>query len=118
MKNRKDYTLEDIDGSQGPGRAALVMIDLDDPYGEHGHRSLMRADVEEEPGRDNPIRHCWALWEGTKADWPGHSAVVVGNPRAEYLDWKHKMDAMGLESTPAFYLECASNPLMGSRKVL
>jgi len=81
-------TLKDVDGTI-PGKAALVIIDLNDPWGDKPG-SLMRNDVDEET-QPNPVVTCWRLWEATKSDWPGHTATVVANPRAEYLRWKNGM---------------------------
>jgi hypothetical protein len=101
-------TLADVDGTV-MGRAALVIINLDDPWGEKPH-SMMRQDLDEE-GFSNPRRSCWNVWETTKADWPSHTVTVVANPRADYLDWVVKMEHLGIEdNTPERYLECLDSP--------
>lgn len=109
----RDVKLEDVDGTV-KGRAALVMIDLEDPWGAKAAPSLMRSDFEEgEDGGYGPVAACWALWEGTKADWPHHTAAVVANERAQYLDWVSKMEEIGITgNTPEQYVQCATEPLL------
>lgn len=107
MKRNKP-TLADVDGTT-TGKAALVMINLDDEYGETGHQSLMRADFDDLflDGKPGPIKQCWALWEATKEDWPHHHATVVANHRAEYLEWIDRQRALLGEDTdvsPEFYV--------------
>lgn len=99
--------LEDVDGTV-PARAALVMVNLEDPWGQRDLPNLMRSDFTEAAPDNtaNPIRACWGLWEGTKADWPGYTATVVSNERAKYLDWVPKMEALGITgNTPEQYIE-------------
>lgn len=91
MKDRrtgKELTLADVDGTI-PGRAVLIIVDLDDPYATN---SLMREDfVEGKYGCTDPVDSCHRLWNGTKMDWPGYSHTVIATPRASYLNWQWLM---------------------------
>lgn len=100
-----DLTLADVDGTI-PGKAALVIINLDDPWGEETG-SLMRDDSDEERSPD-PVISCWNMWRATKSDWPKHTATVVANPRASYLRWKIGMqEDLGItnSTTPQDYID-------------
>lgn len=100
--------VKDVDGTV-PGKAALVMINLDDPWNEKADPSLVRSDFDEEYAPD-PIRACWELWASIKGDWPGHTAAVIANDRAKYLDWDRKMRAIGFtDNDPAKYVETMSS---------
>lgn len=97
--------LKDIDGTT-KGRAALVSMDLENPGGDLG--GPLWQDFEE--GDENldqldPIARCWSFWEATKDDFPTHTASVIANNRAKYLDYAQMMKQLGVDPTPEKYLD-------------
>lgn len=104
----REIKLEDIDGTV-LGRAALVTINLNDPWSDGKLPSLTRTDFSElDGGVHGPMQACRTFWESVKTDWPDHQMAVVGNDRAKYLDWVDLMTALdnspeGL--TPEAYLQ-------------
>lgn len=104
----KPVTLDQVDGTV-PGRAALIIINLNDTWGNEPY-SLMRHDFQEDAATSDPVDACHRLWSGIRTDWPKHQATIACNPRASYLDWKTKMEALRLGShvTPEDYLEVLS----------
>jgi hypothetical protein len=71
------------DAGAAPGRAALVLIDLQNPDARSGVMNTIF--VEGEHACVNPIASCWALWESTKNHWPNHRAAVIADERAKHL---------------------------------
>ena len=89
--------LKDIDGTIA-GRAALVSMDLENPG-----VPMYQDFIEGDDTRD-PIDRCWTLWESVKDDFPKHTASVIANSRAKYLDYAAQMQRLGVSPTPEKYL--------------
>jgi hypothetical protein len=72
----------DVDGTV-PGRAVLLIVNVDDPDGPQG---VMHAlFVEGEYNCTDPQLSAQGLWESTKGDWPNHTHSIALNERARYL---------------------------------
>lgn len=94
--------LKDVDGTI-PGRAALILIDLENPDTRRGF--MQSLFVEGEGNCTDPVLSCNALWESTKGDWPRHRMAIVADERAKYIEWNR---LMGYDYGPRKYLEILS----------
>lgn len=96
--------LSDVDGTT-PGRAALVLINLEDPGAPAGF--MHSVYVEGEYNCTNPWRDCEGLLASTGGDWPNHHTTIIGNARAMYLKWVRDMvELLGSgDYSPAEYLD-------------
>lgn len=93
----------DVDGTV-PGRAALIIVNLDDIDSRTG--MMQNLFVEGEYNCTDPHLSCQALWESTKDDWPNHQMTIVQNPRAHYLMAARNMRGMGFgKYRPQDFLE-------------
>jgi hypothetical protein len=100
---KKEVALHEVDGTI-PGRAALVVVNLDDIESRNGLMQTLY--VEGEGGCDDPQLWAEGLRESTKDDWPEHTFTIVLNERARYLMAARRTRDMGFgEYTPKDHVE-------------
>lgn len=100
---KKKISLSDVDGTV-PGRAALIMINLENPDEHSGF--MYQLFVESRGMNVDPHVAAQALWESIKVDGPNHSHTIVLNERARYLMAARRMrELTGGDFSPEDYLE-------------
>lgn len=109
-----DQALLDELNRHGSARAALLVINLDDP--RKGCQWTLYSEDDDTP---SPIQACWDLKSQLEPAYGRYTFTVVGNLRARYLEWRNRCsNVVGLPEavlTPQTFLEATIHPSLKER---